>query len=191
MLLKILEQIEDPRSYHGREYRLHHILYFTIIAILHKAKTYADVHRFIEVHFETLKRIFKLKWRHVPDESAIRRIIVRTPPEEIERAFREFSMKLTKEPEDSTDLEHICFDGKTLRGSFSHNKRAQRIFEAFSAFDSIILAHIPLDSDKDSEIPALHEFLLSLDLEGIAVTADAMHCQKKTLKYPKQREQYL
>jgi hypothetical protein len=51
-----------------------------------------------------------------------------------------------------------------------------------SAADGIILAHIPLDSDKDSEIPALHEFLLSLDLEGVVVTADAMHCQKKTLK---------
>ncbi|MDR1597340.1 MAG: transposase family protein [Holosporales bacterium] len=89
MLLELLERIEDPRSYHGREYRLHHILYFTILAILHKAKTYADVHRFIEVHFETLKKIFKLKWRRVPDESALRRIIIATPPEEIERVFRE------------------------------------------------------------------------------------------------------
>jgi hypothetical protein len=34
LLLDLLEQIEDPRSYHGREYRLHHILCFTIIAIL-------------------------------------------------------------------------------------------------------------------------------------------------------------
>jgi hypothetical protein len=176
MLLKILEQIEDPRSYHGREYRLHHILYFTIIAILHNAKTYADVHRFLEVHFETLKLIFKLKWRRVPDESALRRIIICTPTEEIERVFRQYSMHLT---EGSSGLKQICFDGKTLRGSFSHNQRAQRIFEAFSAFDGIILAHIPLNEDKDSEILALHEFLLSLNLEGVVVTADAMHCQKK------------
>jgi hypothetical protein len=129
------------------------------------------VHRFIEVHFETLKKIFKLKWRRVPDESALRRIIIATPPEEIERVFREYSMKLT---EHSTGLKQICFDGKTLCGSFSHNERGKRIFEAFSAADGIILAHIPLDSDKDSEISALHEFLLSLDLEGVVVTADAM-----------------
>jgi hypothetical protein len=181
MFLEMLEQIEDPRSYHGREYKLHHILYFTVIAILHKAKTYADIHRFLKVHFETLKAIFKLKWRHIPDESALRRIIICTPPEEIERVFRQHSAKLT---ENSSGLKQICFDGKALRGSFCHTKdqKAQRIFEAFSAFDGIILAHIPLDSEKDSEIPALHEFLLALDLEGVVVTADAMHCQKKTSK---------
>jgi predicted transposase YbfD/YdcC len=154
-------------------------LYFTIIAILHKAYTYADVHRFIVVHFETLKKMFKLKWRHPPDESAVRRIIICVSPEEIERVFRQYSMKLT---DNSDGIKQICFDGKTLRGSFSRSQRAQRIFEAFSACDSIVLAHIPLDSDKDSEIPALHEFLLSLDLEGVVVTADAMHCQKKNFE---------
>jgi hypothetical protein len=90
----------------------------------------------------------------------LRRIIICTPPEEIERIARQHSMELT---ENSECVKQICFYGKTLRGSFSHNQRGQRIFEAFSALDSIILGNIPLNSDKDSEIPALHEFLLSLN----------------------------
>ena len=94
VLIKILEMIEDSRSYHGREYKLHHILLFSILAILSGAKTYSDIHTFIEVHFEKLKEIFKLKWRQVPDVSAIRKIIVVTDSEEVEKAFREYSSNL-------------------------------------------------------------------------------------------------
>lgn len=181
MLLETLMKVEDPRSYHGREYRLHHILYFTILAILQGVNSYVGVHRFLQAHFEKLKSIFGLKWRQVPDPSAIRKIITRVDPEEIERVFREYSLQLTQNNE---ELRQICFDGKALCGSFSRtrNQKAQRFFAAFSRFDRIILAHIPLESEKDHEIPALHEFLLSLNLKGVVVTADALHCQKKTFE---------
>ena len=49
-----LKNITDPRSYHGREYRHYDILYFTILAILSNAKTYADVATFIRVNFHEL-----------------------------------------------------------------------------------------------------------------------------------------
>lgn len=91
ILLDILAEIEDPRSYHGREYRLHHILFISILAILNKAKSCADIYRFICVHFEKLKQVLNLKWRHIPDTSAVRKIIFCTPPEEIERVFRLYS----------------------------------------------------------------------------------------------------
>ena len=40
MLLERLKEIEDSRSYHGKEYLLHHILYFTVLALLSNAKKY-------------------------------------------------------------------------------------------------------------------------------------------------------
>jgi predicted transposase YbfD/YdcC len=39
---------------------------------------------------------------------------------------------------------------------------------------------MPLD-DKDSEIPAFQELLMTVDLKRRTVTADALHCQKKLL----------
>jgi hypothetical protein len=51
-------------------------------------------------------------------------------------------------------------------------------FAAFSHFDKIILANSPLETEKDHEIQALQEFLLSLNLKGIIVTADALHRKK-------------
>ena len=78
------------------------------------------------------------------------------------------------------DRKHLCFDGKSLNGSFLHvhDKRAMHVFQVFAAHSQIILAHVPLD-DKDSEIPAFQELLITLDLKGCLLTADAMHCQKK------------
>jgi hypothetical protein len=176
-LLSILEKIEDPRSYHGREYKLHHVLLFTILALLSGAKTYTDVASFIAKHFLRLKEIFKLKWRHPPLTEAIRKILIRLDAQDVEKAFREHSTILDSGKEGQ---KHICFDGKALNGSFSHarNQRASSVFNVFSSCKEIVLAHIPLKEDKDHEIPAFQQFLQELDLNGVVVTADAMHCQK-------------
>jgi hypothetical protein len=181
MLIDILKNIEDHRRPEGREYYLHHILLFSILAILSGSKGYADIERFLEVHFDKLKTIFKLKWRRVPDSSAIRKIIVGVPPEAIEDAFREFSNE-HKNTGNTTNFHHICFDGKSLNGSFSHvhDKRAFNVFQAFSNYNQIIIGHLCLE-DKESEINAFPEFLRTLDLKNCLVTADAIHFQKKTL----------
>ncbi|MEI6627812.1 MAG: transposase family protein [Alphaproteobacteria bacterium] len=78
----------DPRSYHDKEYQLWQILLVTILSILANRKTYHDIRKFLEVHYQKLNEIFKLNWRQLPDESAIRKIIVMVNHEEIERTFR-------------------------------------------------------------------------------------------------------
>lgn len=178
MLIEILKEIEDPRSYHGKEYQLWQILLVAILSILANGKTYRDIRTFLEVHYSKLNDIFKFNWRQLPDESAIRKIIVRVDPQEIERAFRIHARHSAKETSN-----HICFDGKSLNGSFSHTKdtRAARVFSAFCTHNQIVLAHMPLPEDKDHEIPAFQEFIMSLNLKDVVVTADALHCQKKLL----------
>jgi len=182
MLIEILKEIEDPRSYHGKEYQLWQILLVSILSILSNGKGYHDIRTFLEVHYEKLNAIFNFNWRQLPDESAIRKIIVRVPPEEIESAFRLHSMRCAP-----SDIQHVCFDGKALNGSFSHTRdtRAARVFSAFCTHNQIVLAHLPLAQDKDHEIPAFQEFIMSLSLKDVVVTADALHCQKKHLSVRK------
>jgi hypothetical protein len=190
VLLDILEKIEDPRSYHGKEYKLHHILLFTILALLSGANTYTGIQVFISTHYLRLKEIFKLRWRQPPLTEAIRRILIRLDPDEVEVAFREHS-SLMDGDDGEREQRHICFDGKTLNGSFSRakNQRATRVFNVFSICNEIVLAHLPLNDDKDHEIPALQRFLLELNLNGVVVTADALHCQKKLLSAQSMQEQ--
>ena len=89
MLLSLLEELTDFRSYHGKEYKLHHILYFSVLAILSNAKSYTEIATFIRVNFPFLKEHFGLKWRHAPDSSAIRKIIVAVDAGELEAIFQE------------------------------------------------------------------------------------------------------
>lgn len=177
-LLSILSMIPDHRDAQGREYRLEHIVLFSVLALLSNAKGYTDIERFITAHFEELKSIFKLKWRRVPHFSAIRKIIIGITPQELEKAFESAfaEQTATSQPQEG---KHICFDGKALKGSFSRtqDQRAMHVFQVFAAHSQIILAHIPLD-DKDSEIPAFQDLLMRLNLKGCIVTADALHCQK-------------
>ncbi len=187
MLVDILKKIEDPRSYHGKEYQLWQILLCTILCILANGKTYSDIKTFIDVHYEKLSQIFNFKWRRMPDQSAIRKIIVRVDPEEIEYAFREHA-QICDENSQNNEIDqpkkHVCFDGKVLNGSFSHtkDKRAFQVFSAFATKTNITLGHIYMDPGKDHEIQAFQQFLSELDLKDVVVTVDSLHCQKKLLK---------
>jgi hypothetical protein len=105
-LLDILKTVEDQRKFNGKEYKLEHILFFTILAILCEAKTYIKVFRFIRKHFEQLKTIFHLKLRRFPTYSCIWRILVRVKVEDLESAFRKYSTTLSN----GTQRMHYCVD---------------------------------------------------------------------------------
>jgi hypothetical protein len=157
LLLEKLKEIEDHRRPEGREYYLHDVLFISILALLSGSKGYTDISRFMDVHFEKLKKILKLKWRRVPHFSAVRKIIVGIDPSEIERVFRCIAQDQKEKNSEGhgQKLHHICFDGKSLNGSFSHvqDKRAFNIFQAFAKYSQIIIGHMCLE-DKDSEINA-------------------------------------
>jgi hypothetical protein len=181
MLIECLKMVEDDRSYHGKEYPLWQILLFTIFTILVGGKTYTDVHTFILGNYDELNARFNLNWRVRPTVSCIRKIITRVCFESIENAFRKYANFLIGRNNNLDGRQHLCFDGKTLRGSFStvKNENAKRILNVFSATAELIVAHAPLETNKDHEIPTLQELLKTLELAGVIVTADAMHCQKK------------
>ncbi|CAO4848185.1 MAG: hypothetical protein FADNKDHG_01536 [Holosporales bacterium] len=182
-LIEVLKNIEDDRDPQGREYKLWEVLFVSILALLSNSKTYTDICVFAQEHLDSLKTHFGFKWKRVPTPSALRKIIVRQNPADIEKAFRLISKPCDKKVNETGLMKQICVDGKTLNGSFSHAKdqRGARVFSAFSCFEDIVLAHIPLSSDKEHEITALQELLESLDIKGCIVSADAIHCQKKLL----------
>jgi hypothetical protein len=113
-----------------------------------------------------------LKCRRYPTHSTIWKTLTRVDSEEIEKVFREDAAK----KESSVEGRQICFDGKALRGSYSEHP--VRVFEAFSKFGGIVLAHIPLNTEKEHEIQLFEKLLQDLNLHDKIVTADALHCKK-------------
>ena len=178
MLIEIFKTIEDHRDREARQYQLWEVLTLYVFAILGNAKTYEDIARFGRENFNVLKENFGFKWKRIPHYTQIRRILLGVKNELLEKAFRQHSQILS--PQEG--FKQICFDGKTLRGSRGKNPNsAIQLFTAFDSVNEIIIAHMPL-VDKESEIPALQVFLRQLDVKEVVVTADALHCQKKTFE---------
>jgi hypothetical protein len=180
VLLDIFKTVEDPRDCYGREYRLEHILLFSVLAILGKMENYKDISIFIAAHFETLKTYFNLKWRRPPTHSAIWKILTAIDPLAIETAFRAH-LETLEDAEKGAGYKHYCFDGKALRGSRSSSQKPVRVFEALSNWGQIVLAHVAMGDNKCHELAAFEKLLEELNVEGVIITADALHCQKKTL----------
>jgi hypothetical protein len=179
VLLDALKEIPDHREKFGRKYPLHYILFFAILSLLSNGTTYKDIYTFVSVQFSALMEVFKLRWKAAPVSSTIWKIITKVKTEALEAVFEKINIQQLPKTG-----QFICVDGKTLRGSLSkvHNEKAVRMFEMFDVNTQLILAHIPLSSDKDHEIQALEMFLKLLAMLGIKyyiVTADAVHCQKK------------
>ena len=55
-----------------------------------------------------------------------------------------------------------------------------QLFRAFAVGTKIILGHVAI-MVKSNEIPAMQALVRELGLVGVLCTADAMHCQIKTI----------
>lgn len=76
--------------------------------------------------------------------------------------------------------EQIMLDGKAIKSTDAIRtiKTMMNIVTAYTD-TGISLGQITVDS-KSNEIPAVRDLIEMLNIEGMVVTADAMHCQKET-----------
>ena len=186
VLLTLFSEFADPRRSQGKMYPLAPILLFTVLAMLAGARSYRQVHAFIQIHLDRLNSGFGLSLRRAPAYSSVRFILRGLDAAAIERAFRAHAAGLADAAaEGAGAVAAVAIDGKTLRGSFDafHDRKAAHLLSAFAADGQIILAHLAV-AEKSNEIPAAQEMIATLGLTGRLFTLDAMHCQKKPSKQP-------
>lgn len=77
----------------------------------------------------------------------------------------------------------LAIDGKTLRGSFDAAARqsALHVVTAFACERRLVLAQAAV-TGKQNEILAARDVLTLLDITGMLVTADALHCNAATAR---------
>lgn len=85
--------------------------------------------------------------------------------------------------------EVIAVDGKAIRSTAKPGNphSALQILSAYVTGSGVVLAQEAIH-EKTNEIPVFQEMLSYLDIEGKTVTADAMHCQRKTCRRVIQRK---
>jgi hypothetical protein len=191
MLKSCFDSIKDKRVKGRTSYDLDYVLLFVVLALLSNAKSYRTVAIFIEERLARFREDFGISWTRHPAHNTIRDILHSISAQELEISFRNHAKQLQLDKEKlkkDKGIRQVAFDGKALCGSVdpSIDKRFIQLLSGFSVDEKIILCHYEID-EKSNEIPAIQHLIEELGLTGVLITADAMHCQKKRLKYQKKK----
>jgi predicted transposase YbfD/YdcC len=180
-LIELLSRVTDARRPQAKRYVLANILLFCIFGFLCGAKSYKALCSFIEERFVLLQAAFPSKMKRAPAPSTLWRIIGLIDGGTLEAAFRRHAASQHAALGGSPG-EVVAHDGKSLTGSYdtANDTKMSQLLRAFAMGTKIILEHVAI-MVKSNEIPAMQALVGELGLAGVLCTADAMHCQIKTI----------
>ena len=112
-------------------------------------------------------------------ESTIRRVLQDLDPTDLDTHVRSWLCTRTGTIEGRTV---IAVNGKSMRAARTGKDPAPHLLAALDQVTGTVLAQARV-ADKSNEIPALRELLKPLDLDGVVVSADAMHTQTDTAEW--------
>ncbi len=181
-LVEMLSCVTDVRREQAKRYGLATILLFCIFGFLCGAKSYKTLCSFIEERFALLQAAFPSKMKRAPAPSTLWRIIGLVDGGSLEAVFRRHAA-MQHAALGGGPGEVVAHDGKSLKGSYdkANEQRMSHLFRAFAVGTRIILGHVAI-MIKSNEIPAMQALVRELGLAGVLCTADAMHCQIKTIE---------
>jgi len=168
-----LTGLKDPRRtrYGNLRHKLIDIIIIGLLSTICDGEDFKDMEEFGKEREEWLKIEFglELKWG-IPDEDTFRRVFERLKPAELGACLHNWIAE-EREPGKVKNI-----DGKTIRGSKSHEHKAYHVVSVWCAENQITLGEVKT-AEKSNEITAVPEVLDIVDVSGSIVTADAMSCQ--------------
>lgn len=117
-----------------------------------------------------------------PSEPTIRRMLKRVPASVVDTTVSAWMAEQDLQP-----LQRLAVDGKTIKGSRRVDGRPVHLVAAVSADSLRLVAQRPVD-EKSNEITALAPMLQPVPLDGVVVTADAMHAQQAAARFLQQEK---
>lgn len=174
-LLTVLGGVCDPRTGNAQRHALLDILVIALVASVCGAESCVDFAEFAEDR-ELLLREFLSLENGLPSHDTFSRLFRLLDPVAFGRVFAVFLDDLGA---DGPGV--VAIDGKTLRRSFDRAaaRSPLHVVTAFGAGARLTLASRAVPAGG-SETGAARALLETLCLEGVLVTADALHTQSET-----------
>ncbi|MFQ5688234.1 MAG: ISAs1 family transposase [Candidatus Scalindua sp.] len=181
-LIKLLSEIPEPRMPRGIRHRKLSIIAISICAIISNARSFAAIAEWAQRCSQNM--LLRLRCRYnkktkryePPSEPTIRRFLQKLDPAPVDKSLYAWIQSLA--PNNSP----VGVDGKTLKGAKKEDGRKVHLLSAFLHEQGTVLAQCEVES-KTNEIPMVPVLLENIDMQGRAVTLDAMHTQKQTARY--------
>ena len=184
-LVHILSGVKDFRCQGKTVYRLENLLAICLLmAIRGELRSFHYVSEYIRIMEDEFISLGLVVKGQIPSHDTFRRVFGHLDANALRDAFldriREFLGRLIRQDPSSRRKKQILSgDGKTFNGSGRGDAKNLNVFNIYNASNSICLSSVPL-TDKESEIPEFQRALARYDLSNHVVTADALHCQRKT-----------
>jgi hypothetical protein len=176
-LIDIFAQVPDPREAIGRRHRLDTVLACAALGTLAGARTLADLASISGALAQPQLRALrawqnkKTDRREAPSESTFQRTLGKLDAGMLDRLLAAWLS------EAGAPYRHLAVDGKALRGT-----EGMHLFSAFAAESEAVIAQIKIP-EKTNEIPMLPSLLKEVPIEGVLISADALHTQHETARH--------
>jgi DDE_Tnp_1-associated len=182
-LIETLQQVEDFRSARGRRYPLWVVLLLVILGMMSQCQGYLSLEAFAQRHKDALIEALGLSLKRLPSDSTFRLILQRLDYARLLEVFNQWAKQhLQIEPGAS-----VSADGKVIAGTLVEHKSDQQNFMSLVSLycqqQGVVLQVQAFENQHESEIEVVQHLLSALHLQGILVTLDALHAQKKPFRW--------
>ena len=184
-LIHILSGVKDFRGLGKTVYRLENLLAICfILAMKGEFQSFYYAAEYVRIKEKEFVKLGLIEKGQVPSHDTFRRVFGHLDANELRdvfldriRAFLERLVRLDGQAKGKKQL--ISGDGKTFNGPGRGDAQNLNVFNLFNASNCACLSSVPL-TGKESEIPEFQRLLPKFKLKDTVVTADALHCQRKT-----------
>jgi hypothetical protein len=177
-LLAALNTVPDPRKPRGLRHGLAGILAIAACAVIAGARSFVAIAEWAAAASPAVLAKVGVTGE-VPCESTFRRTIKKIDANGLDLILGAWTALRAVNPK---EIRVIAVDGKSLRGSATVGGRYRHLLAAFTHTSGMVLEQLNVDV-KTNEIPMFSTLLDNIELLGVLVTADALHCQKDHAKY--------
>ncbi len=180
-LFERFQAMPDPRAKRGRRYPLGCLLAVAACAVLAGARGYEAIADFAAHLTQPQRRALRCRKRRdgtydAPCASTFWQLLNRLDNEALDQVVCAALRELQGCRPDA-----VAVDGKTVRSTRpAAEGESKLVLFAAIAHDRAVVANQTKVDGKSNEIPALPGLLAPLDLDGVMVTADALHTQRES-----------
>jgi hypothetical protein len=177
-LIEQLRQVKDFRTLDGQRHQLWLVLLFVIMGTMSGYVGYRAWGDFVKRHRRVLIDKFGIQKHGVPSYSTIRRILMGVDFDILAKTFNQWAQSYVH----VDTSEWFGIDGKSIKGTVqdyeSKYQNFVSIVSVFAGKTGVVLSLDKLENKKGSEITTVENLIAALDIEGVVLSLDALHCQK-------------
>ncbi len=180
-LVQKLQSVRDYRASRGKRYPLWIMLLIAILGVMSGCQGYKALEDFGSRHYQKLCEVLGLNLGRMPSDTTLRRMFHGVNFQQLTQQFNAWAAEQF-EPQPG---EWVAVDGKSLKGTVQDTwgtfQNFVSVVSVYSHQHRVILAQQSFENKVRSEIQVVEQLLTELDLTGVVVSMDALHCQKKPL----------